>query len=357
MHISEIARLVNGTVRGAADVEIMGVAPIESAHASDLTFLANPKYVKFLKDTKASAVLVPQGEWESPATLVFVEDPYFAFTQVLQQIFPLALDQPKGVHPTAVLGEGVVLGKGVSIGAFVVLEDQAHIGDGTTIFPHTFVGRNSRIGEKCTIYPNVSIRDRIQIGSRVIIHSGAVIGSDGFGFAPKNGIYHKIPQIGRVIIEDDVEIGANCTIDRAALGETRLSKGVKLDNLIQIAHNVTVGEHTVIAAQSGISGSTKIGNHVMIAGQVGFVGHITVGNGSMFGAQAGVTKSVPENVVFSGYPAREHRSQLKIEASMQKLPELVKRVRELERRLKLLESKKNLRKNSQRDDAKESTHD
>lgn len=341
MYISEIVRLVNGTVRGATDVEITGVAPLESAKANELTFLANPKYVHFLKETEASAVLVPQGKWESSATLIFVDDPYFAFTQILQKIFPLVLDQPKGVHPTAVLGENVVLGEDVSIGAFVVLEDGVRIGEGTTLFPHTFVGRNSQIGAHCTIYPNVSIRDRIEIGNRVIIHSGAVIGSDGFGFAPKNGVYHKIPQIGNVIIEDDVEIGANCTIDRAALEQTRLSKGVKLDNLIQIAHNVSIGEHTVIAAQSGISGSTKIGKHVVIGGQVGFVGHIRVGDGSMFGAQAGVTKSVPDNVVFSGYPAREHRSQLKIEASVQKLPELLKRIRALERRLEALESKKN----------------
>ncbi|NOY77488.1 MAG: UDP-3-O-(3-hydroxymyristoyl)glucosamine N-acyltransferase [Calditrichaeota bacterium] len=342
MRISEIARLVNGTVYGAADVDITGVAPIESAKTHDLTFLANPKYAKFLKETKAAAVLVPQGKWESSAALIFVDDPYFAFTQVLQQMVPLTLDQPCGVHPTAVLGEEVTLGKEVSIGAFVVLEDNVHIGNGTVIFPHTFIGRQSQIGEKCTIYPNVSIRDRVSIGDRVIIHSGAVIGSDGFGFAPKDGVYHKIPQIGRVVIEDDVEIGANCTIDRAALGETRLSKGVKLDNLIQIGHNVTIGEHTVIAAQSGISGSTKIGNHVVVGGQVGFVGHITIGDRSMFGAQAGVTKSVPGNRVYSGYPAREHRSQLKIEANVQKLPELVKRIKALERRLELLESKKNL---------------
>ena len=342
MHISEIARLVSGTIVGAADIEISNVAPIESAGPNDLTFLANPKYAKFLKETKASAVLVPKGEWDSPAALIVVEDPYFAFTQVLQKIFPLALDQPLGIHPTAVLGENVTIGEDVSIGAFVVIENNARIGDGTTIFPFTFVGRNSQIGEKCTIYPNVSIRDRIQIGNRVIIHSGTVIGSDGFGFAFRNGIYHKIPQIGIVIIEDDVEIGANCAIDRAALDKTRISKGTKLDNLIQIAHNVNIGEDTVIAGQSGISGSTKIGNHVVIAGQVGFVGHITVGNGSMFGAQAGVTKSVPENVVYSGYPAREHRKQLKIEAGIQKLPELLKRIRVLEKRLELLESKSDL---------------
>ncbi|GBD94323.1 UDP-3-O-acylglucosamine N-acyltransferase [bacterium BMS3Abin05] len=337
MRISELAKIVGGTISsGAADIDIKDVAPIESAGPGAVTFLANGRYTKFLKETKASAVLVPPGKWESSAALIVVDDPYFAFTQVLQALFPLTLDQPEGIHPTVITGKDVSIGERVSIGPYGVIEDRVRIGAGTTIFPHTFIGRGSEIGKDCTIYSNVSIRDRIKIGHRVIIHSGTVIGSDGFGFAPKDGIYHKIPQIGIVVIEDDVEIGANCAIDRAALGETRIGEGVKLDNLIQIAHSVKIGAHTVIAAQSGISGSTVIGSRVVIGGQVGFVGHITVGDGSMFGAQAGVTKSVPGDRVYSGYPAREHRRQLKLEAGITKLPDLIKRVKELENRLKAL---------------------
>ncbi len=339
MRLSEIARLTGAQLSGHAEGEITGVAPIEQAKPGDLTFLANPRYARFVENTRATAIFVPPGQWKSPAVLLTVDNPYFAFTQVLQKLFPLALSQPEGVHPTAVLGENVCLGERVSIGAFVVVEDHVTLGEGTTLFPHCFVGRQSQIGRACTIYPNVSIREKTRIGDRVIIHSGTVIGSDGFGFAPKEGVYHKIPQIGVVVIEDDVEIGANCAIDRAALGETRIGRGTKLDNLIQVAHNVQIGENTVIAAQTGISGSTKIGRQVVIGGQVGFVGHITVGDKAMFGAQAGVTKSVPQGVVFSGYPAREHKHQLRIEASLQKLPDALKHLRELEKRLAELEKK------------------
>ncbi len=339
MRLSEIARLTGARFNGPGDPEISGVAPIEKAGPGDLTFLANPRYEKFVETTRATAIFVPPGEWHSKAALLTVENPYFAFTQVLQKLFPLTLEQPEGVHPTAVLGQGVTLGEHVSIGAFVVVKDNVSIGERTTLFPHVFIGRNSKIGRNCTVYPNVSIREKTQIGDRVIIHSGTTIGSDGFGFAPKDGVYHKIPQIGIVVIEDDVEIGANCAIDRAALGETRIGRGTKLDNLIQVAHNVQIGEHTVVAAQSGISGSTKIGRHVVIGGQVGFVGHITVGDGAMFGAQAGVTKSVPSGVIVSGYPAREHKYQLRLEASLQKLPDALKRLRELEKRLAELEKK------------------
>ncbi len=339
MRLSEIAQLTGARLGDEPDLEIKGVAPIEKASSGDLTFLANPRYVKFLETTAATAVLVPPGSWKSTAALLTVDDPYFAFTQVLQRLFPLTLAQPEGIHPTAVVGKNVQLGEGVSIGAFVVVEDDVTIGERTTLFPHVFLGRNSVVGRDCTIYPNVSIREETRIGDRVIIHSGTTIGSDGFGFAPKNGVYHKIPQIGIVVIEDDVEIGANCAIDRAALGETRIGKGTKLDNLIQVAHNVRIGAHTVVAAQSGISGSTKIGRHVVIGGQVGFVGHITVGDEAMFGAQAGVTKSVPPKTVVSGYPAREHKQQLRIEASLQKLPAALKRLKELEERLKKLEKK------------------
>jgi UDP-3-O-[3-hydroxymyristoyl] glucosamine N-acyltransferase len=251
----------------------------------------------------------------------------------MQHFFPTTQKLKSGIHSTAQVSTDVKLGKDVAIGACVIIESGVHIGDHVSIFPGCYIGKNTKIGHHVTLYPKVIIREEVEIGNHVIIHPGAVLGSDGFGFAQEKGRYFKIPQTGRVVIEDDVEIGANCCIDRATLGETRIHRGAKLDNLIQIAHNVEVGEHTVIAAQTGISGSTKIGNYCMLGGQVGLVGHITLGDHVIIGAQSGVSKSVKDNNFFSGYPAQPHRLQLKIDAAQRRLPEILKRIKKLEEQL------------------------
>jgi UDP-3-O-[3-hydroxymyristoyl] glucosamine N-acyltransferase len=237
------------------------------------------------------------------------------------------------IHPEAKIG------KDVRIGAHVVIGKGCEVGDRTRILPNCVLMDGVKVGQDCLLYPLVSVREECEIGNRVIIHNGAVIGSDGFGFAPHEGVYHKIPQVGRVVIEDDVEIGANCTIDRATMGETRIRRGAKLDNLVHIAHNVEVGEWTVMAAQAGISGSTKIGHHVMVGGQVGTVGHIRIGNYVQIGAQSGVSKSIPDGEIVFGYPARPIMRTKRIEAVVNQLPELLKRVKELERQVEALRDK------------------
>jgi UDP-3-O-[3-hydroxymyristoyl] glucosamine N-acyltransferase (EC 2.3.1.-) len=258
---------------------------------------------------------------------------------MISLISPEDTKHPKGIHKTAIIAKSVKLGKGVAVGPFCVIEEGAQIGDRSVIYASCYIGYKTKIGKDCLIYPKISIRDKITIGDRVIIHGGTVIGSDGFGFATVKGLHHKIPQIGTVVIEDDVEIGANVTIDRARFDKTIIGRGTKIDNLVQIAHNVVVGENSIIVAQAGISGSTVIGNNVTLAGQAGLVGHITIGDGAIVAAQAGVTKSVPPNTMVSGYPAREHESARKVIACVQRLPELVETIRDLKKRIEELENK------------------
>jgi len=333
MKAQEIAELVEGQLVGDGGVEIRAVAPIDRAQEGDISFIAGPSYAKHLATTGASVLLVPKGDWQTSKTLIVVDNPYFAFRQVLEAFYPPHSPLEEGIHPTAIVGPNTQLGAGTAVGAYVVIGRDCHIGAKVQIYPGVFIGDEVEIGEGTLIYPHVTIRERVRIGRNVIIHGGAVIGSDGFGYAQKGDRYYKIPQVGTVVIEDEVEIGANCTIDRATLGETRIRRGAKLDNLIQVAHNVEIGENTVIAAQTGISGSTKIGRNVVVGGQVGFVGHITIGDYSAFGAQAGVTKSIPPHTMVSGYPARPHHQQLRIEAAVQKLPDLIKRIKKIEEAL------------------------
>ncbi len=347
MKLGEIARLVSGDLHGNASIEITGIAALETASDSELSFLANPRYQHFLQTTKAAALLLPEGKWDLQQPFIVCKNPYYAFALLMQHFYAATQKLPPEIHPSAQIDAGVQLGHEVAIGAFVVIETGVRIGDNTTIFPGCYIGKNTRIGSQVTLYAHVMLREETEIGDRVIIHAGAVLGSDGFGFAQEKGKYHKIPQIGRVVIEDDVEIGANCCIDRATLGETRIHRGAKLDNLIQVAHNVEIGEDTVIAAQTGISGSTKVGHHVMLGGQVGLVGHITIGNYVICGAQCGVAKSVPDNTFVSGYPARPHRQALRIEAAQMRLPELLQRLAKLERKIAELEAEKsNIKKDS-----------
>jgi UDP-3-O-[3-hydroxymyristoyl] glucosamine N-acyltransferase len=268
--------------------------------------------------------------------LVKVDNPYLAFAKVIPLLSKVDLPPP-GIHRSFIAGDAVAVGQKCSILPHVVVENRVKIGDRTILYPGIYIGNDVIIGNDVVIYPNVTILHNVQIGNRVIIHSGTVIGSDGFGFAPQTGSYHKIPQIGRVLIEDDVEIGANVTIDRATLGKTHIKRGVKIDNLVQIAHNVVIGENSIIVAQVGISGSTRIGQNVMLAGQVGLVGHIEIGDHVKIGAQSGVTKSVPSNTIVSGSPAVDHLLWRKSQVSLLKLPELIKAFHDLEQRVKELE--------------------
>ncbi len=338
--IAQICGIIGADVPpDAGHYEISGLAALDTAGSSDLSFISNPRYRKFLASTKARAVIVPQGI-ESPETLfaLIVDDPYFAFLQVIE-VFNTRTpaDIASGVHERAVIDPTAVLGENVSIGAGAVIGPGVRIGDTTTIGPGSVIMKDSTIGTACVFYPNVTVMDGCGVGNRVILHAGVVIGSDGFGFAPHEGSLHKIPQIGSVQIGDDVELGACTCIDRAVFGVTVVEKGTKIDNLVQVAHNVRVGSSTVIASQTGISGSTTIGSGVKIGGQAGFAGHITVGDGASIGAQAGVTKDVPPGETVSGYPAKKHTKAMRLEASLRNLPDLMKKVKMQEQRIVELE--------------------
>ncbi len=338
MRLKDISELVAGELLGDGNVVITGVARIEEAGTGEITFLANPKYTRFLHGTKASAVIVPLELTERvDVPVIRSSNPYFAFMKLVSIFFPPKPLIEKGIHTTAVIGDRTELGVDLSIGAYAVVGKHCLIGDRTVIMPGVVVGDGVVIGKDCVLHANVCLREGVVLGDRVVLHNGTVVGSDGFGFAPEGGTYHKIPQVGKVVIEDDVEIGANTTVDRATLGETRILRGAKLDNLIQIAHNCTVGENTVIAAQTGLSGSTHIGKGVRIGGQVGFAGHMQIGDFAAIGAQAGVSRSVPPRVMVSGSPARPHRDELRMEAAMHKLPDLLKEIKRLGERIETLE--------------------
>ena len=334
--LKEIARLIGGEIVGDESIEVEGVADIEEVKEGEIAFISDKKHLPRLETTQASAVIVSREIKEAKVPLIRVDNPYLAFAKVIRMLIPYE-KPPKGIHSSAVVSKGVDLGKEISIGAHSVIEEGVRIGDNTIIYPLVYVGKGSKMGKNCLIYPQVMIREEVEIGNRAIIHSGTVIGSDGFGYIPHKGRQYKVPQIGKVVIEDDVEIGANVTIDRATLGKTWIKRGVKIDNLVQIAHNVVIGENSVIVAQVGISGSTEIGKGVTLAGQAGVVGHIKIGDRTIVGGRAGVLKSVPPNTIVSGFPARPHTQAKRIEASILRLPELHKLVRELKRRIEELE--------------------
>lgn len=337
--LKEIAALVEGELIGDPNTTIIGISGLKEAQKGDITFLANPKYSPLLRTTCASAVITDASVANCAKPLVKVQNPSLAFSKIASAFVSQRTGHPKGISKHALISEGAKLGKNVSVGAYAIIEDGAQIGDDTIIYGGCFIGCDAKIGRQCLIYPLVCVRERIEVGDRVIIHSGAVIGSDGFGFAFVKGTQEKIPQVGTVVIEDDVEIGANVTIDRARFDKTVIGKGTKIDNLVQIAHNVIVGENCTIVAQAGISGSTTLGKNVILAGQAGLVGHIHIGDGATVGAQGGVTKSVPANTFVSGYPARPHDSAMRINACLQRLPDLYKKIKKLEEKIIKLESK------------------
>jgi UDP-3-O-[3-hydroxymyristoyl] glucosamine N-acyltransferase len=343
MKLRDIAAMLNAEVEGDDIIDIQRVAKIEEAGAGDISFVANPKYQKYIETTRASAVIVGKdfkaGVGHKP-TLLRVKDPYFSFLKVLERFHPPLDPLPPGVHQTAVIAASATLGTDVRIGAHVVIGERTRIGNGSMIAHNVVLGDDVKIGEHTLLYPNITVYNACRIGARVIVHSGTTIGSDGFGFAPKDdGTYEKIPQRGIVVIEDDVEIGANCAIDRATLGETRIKRGVKLDNLIQVAHNVVIGENTVSAAQAGISGSTKLGKNCMLGGQVGLTGHLDIADGTKIGAQSGVHRSIEKpNTTIFGYPAFPQREAFRIQGAMTQLPDLLQTVRALQKRVQELES-------------------
>jgi len=333
----EIAQIINGEVIGDSQTIIQGISGIKEAKEGDITFVANPKYYSLIYTTRATAIITERNVRFDSKPIVRVENPSLAFAHLLSYFFPEKIQHPKGVHPTAIVGKDTDLGKDVAIGAYTVVSDNVRIGDRTVIYSGCYIGKDTFIGSDTLIYSNVTIREKIKIGDKVIIHSGTVIGSDGFGFAQVEGIHHKIPQVGIVEIGDDVEIGANVTIDRARFEKTVIGKGTKIDNLVQIAHNVVIGENSIIVAQAGISGSTTIGKGVILAGQVGVVGHISIGDRVVVLAQSGVSKSVLPNTTVWGSPAKPHTTAKRINACIQKLPQLYKKVEELKKKIEELE--------------------
>ena len=339
--LAEIASWINAVVDGDETLEITGLAKIEEARPGELTFIANPKYEKYIADTAASAVIVANNFSGSNKTLLRCADPYYAFMLLVERLYGGPPELPAGIHPSAVIAEGCRIDPGSAVGPLVVIGRGSTIGPGVQLHPGVVLGEEVQVGAGSILYANVSVRERCRIGERVIIHCGAVVGSDGFGFAFKEGRYHKIPQTGIVIIEDDVEIGANTTIDRATLGATLIRAGAKLDNLVQVAHNVEIGSHTAIAAQAGISGSSRVGGYVRMGGQVGISGHLHIGDNVVLGGQAGVTKDIPAGLFYSGYPARPNMQAMREEAALARLPELLKRIRQMEKEIESLNRKLN----------------
>jgi UDP-3-O-[3-hydroxymyristoyl] glucosamine N-acyltransferase len=334
--LKELAEWVDGLVVGDGEIEISGVAAIEEAQAGQITFIANPKYLPKLSQTSASAIIVSKEVTRADKPLLCVANPYLAFGKILT-LFSQTPYQPKGIDSKAWISPTAKLGKDLTLYPFVYIGDRCSIGDRVTLYPGVSVGEDSSIGEDSVLHPNVSVYSGTIIGRRVILHSGVVVGSDGFGYVKEGKKNVKIPQVGRVEIEDDVEIGANTTVDRATLGKTVIRRGVKIDNLVQVAHNVTIGEDSIIVAQVGISGSTKIGSNVTLAGQVGVVGHIEIGDNVMVGAQAGVTHDLPANQGYVGSPALPHREFLRAVTVFPKLPEMRKTLIDIEKRLKKIE--------------------
>jgi UDP-3-O-[3-hydroxymyristoyl] glucosamine N-acyltransferase len=337
LKLRELADRLNCRLEGDGDIDIERVAGIESAGPGDLTFFANPKYATHLRATSASAVILGERAEGAPCAMLRSPNPYLAFARAMEQFAPRAT-AAAGVHRQSDVAPTASIARDASIGAFVSVGEQASIGPRTVVYPRVTIGRGVSIGEDCVIHAGVSIRERVRIGHRVVIQDGAVIGSDGFGFAHReDGTHHKIPQVGDVVVEDDVEIGANTTIDRPAVGETRIGAGTKIDNLVQVAHGVRIGRDVLLAAQVGIAGSTTIEDKVTLAGQVGVAGHLTLGKGVIATAQSGIPNSVEPGAFISGYPAIDNKDWLRASAAFRRLPELRRRVADLAERLQNLE--------------------
>jgi UDP-3-O-[3-hydroxymyristoyl] glucosamine N-acyltransferase len=336
MKLRELAERLQCRLEGDGEIDIVRVAAIHDAGPGDVTFVSNPKYVSEVASTRAGAVIarpeVPQGR----AAMLRTDDPYLAFARAVG-LFAPAWRPASGIHAMAAVAADAAIGREVSIGPFVAIGEGARIGDRTIIFPNVTIGRGATIGDDCVIHSNVAIRERVTIGNRVVLQNGVAIGGDGYGFVRRpDGTHEKIPQVATVVIEDDVELGANTTVDRPAVGETRIKAGAKIDNLVQIGHGVTVGRNVLMAAQVGIAGSTEVDDNVMLGGQVGVGGHLTIGKGAIAVGQSGVTNSLEPGASVAGYPAIEIREWRKASVIFRRLPELKKRIEQLEAQLALL---------------------
>ena len=335
--LREIAELVGGVLAGEGSVTISGVTNIAEAGPGDITF-AVPPHLEKAAASQAAAVIIPESVATFTKPAVRVANPRLAFTKLLA-IFTPPLMIERGVHPTAIIGSHVKLGHNVAILPCAVVSDNAVIGDNTVLYPHTYVGREAIVGNDCILHSGVAIRENCVVGNRVIIHNNAVVGSDGFGFVTVGGTHTKVPQVGNVVIGDDVEIGACVTVDRATTSSTVVKNGTKIDNLVHLAHNVVIGENCFLVAQTGIAGSAKVGNNVTFAGQSGCGGHISVGDNCIFAARSAPINDVPAGSFCAGFPARPHKEWLRTEAAAAKVPDLLKKVRDLEARLAALEQK------------------
>lgn len=339
MQLRELAARLECRLEGDGGIDIVGVAGIQQAGPGDLTFLANPKYEKTLQQTRASAVILGEDAPAGPCAMLRARDPYLTFARAVA-LFAPAWRPAAGVHAMAAIASNASLGAEVSIGPFVAIGDGASIGERTVIFPNVTIGPGSRVGTDCVIHSNVSIRERVTIGNRVVLQNGVVVGGDGYGFVRRgDGTHEKIPQVATVVIEDDVELGANTTVDRPAVGETRVKAGTKIDNLVMIGHGVTVGRNVLMAAQVGVAGSTDVGDDVIFGGQVGVGGHLTVGRGAVAVGQSGVTNSLEPGVMVAGYPAIDSREWRKASVVFRRLPELKRRIEALEARIAALDGR------------------
>ncbi|MEW6115858.1 MAG: UDP-3-O-(3-hydroxymyristoyl)glucosamine N-acyltransferase [Nitrospirota bacterium] len=336
MKLQALAELLGGELRGNGNTEIWGVSGASDAKEGDITFLAGMKWLKEVKGSSASAVLVKEFVDEIAKPQLKTGNPQYAFAKLLSHFY-VRPHPCKGISSRAFISEKASIGQDVTIYDFAYIADGVRIGAKSVVYPGVFIGEDSTVGEGCTIHPNTTIRERVTIGSNVVIHSGAVIGADGFGYVFEGGVHHKIPQVGTVVIEDDVEIGAGVTIDRATTGTTRIGRGTKIDNLVQVGHNVQVGRNVILVAQIGIGGSSHIGDHTIIGGQAGIADHTTIAPGTMIGAQSGVLGEVQRGI-YSGSPIMPHRDWLKASAVFARLPELKKKIEELEKSIRTIQS-------------------
>ncbi len=336
--LGDLGARLGAKVVGDADLVLHGIRPLAEAGPEHLSFLHNPKYRKQVAASRAGAIIVDDPEIAPGKNLLVVEHPYLAHARALEIFYPEDLPAA-GVHPSAVVDPEAELGQGVAVGPLAVISRGCRIGDGTVVGSGAVLGRNVHVGRDCRIRPRVVIEDGCRVGDRCILHAGVVVGADGFGFATVDGVHHKVPQVGIVVVEDDVEIGANTCIDRAALGETRIGKGTKIDNLVQLGHNVQVGEGSLIVAQVGISGSTRLGHHVTMGGQAGVSGHLRIGDGAIVGGQCGVIKDVPDGAFVAGYPAQPYQEWVRSMAQLRNIWKLRRRIGELEKTLEELRAR------------------